>query len=409
MDRIMVLMKRLYETLIQDHYRKNDEMLFLAGPRQVGKTTICQSAEKLTSQYLYLNWDNEKHRKILLQGEDAILEQLQYPTVSMKKPILVLDEFHKHKHWKRFLKGFYDLYGRKIQIIVSGSAKLDIYRKGHDSLMGRYLLYRIHPLTLAEVKGQSIKENLINPPIKSTQKTLNNLLEFGGYPKPFIKKNKRFSTQWKRLRRQQLFREDIHELTQIQDIALIESLAALLSHQAGKQLHYTNLAQTLQISVDTVRRWMVTLESFYYSFHIRPWFKNIKKSLRKEPKVYLWDWTLVEDRGCRLENLVASHLLKATHLWTDCGLGEFDLCYLRDKQQREVDFLVVRDGKPWFLVEVKSNHNQRISPHLYYFHEQLKTEHAFQVTANLPYTEKNCFSYKEPVLTPLLTFLSQLV
>lgn len=102
------------------------------------------------------------------------------------------------------------------------------------------------------------------------------------------------------------------------------------------------------MSVDLVRRWTAALEALYYCFTVRPWFRNVPKSLRRQPKVYLWDWSMAEGDGPRAENLVASHLLKAVQWWTDVGIGSFELFYLRDKAKREVDFLVARDEQPWF-------------------------------------------------------------
>ena len=129
----------------------------------------------------------------------------------------------------------------------------------------------------------------------------------------------------------------------------------------------------------------------------------------KQPKVYLWDWALISEVGARNENVVASHLLKAVHLWQDCGLGNYDLHFIRDKEKREVDFLVTKDEKPWFLVEVKSGNNQPISKHLHYFQQQLDVPHAFQVVFDMPYEDIDCFEYTTPIKVPAMTFLSQLV
>ena len=402
-------MERLYNQLIKQHFIDLDQMLFMAGPRQVGKSTISMTAKKTTNRFLILNWDNEKHRKIILRGEEAILAKLEFHQLAEEKPTLVFDEIHKYKDWKNYLKGFYDIYKGKINIIVCGSAKLDIYKKGGDSLMGRYILYRIHPFTLREIIKPEITENLINKPTKIDRKIYDDLLNLGGYPEPFLKKNQRFSNQWRRLRMQQLFREEIIELKQISELSLLEALAHILSEQSGGLTSYTNLAHAIKVSADTIKRWMTILESFYFCFKIQPWHKNVKRSLLKEPKVYLWDWTLVDDMGAKIENFVASHLLKAVHWWTDHGLGNFNLYYIRDKEQREVDFLVSRDNKPWFIVEVKTSNNKQLSPHLANFQRQTGAQHAFQVIHNLEHVEQDCFSHTEPIKVPMTTFLSQLV
>jgi hypothetical protein len=173
--------------------------------------------------------------------------------------------------------------------------------------------------------------------------------------------------------------------------------------------NYSELAKKIHVSSETVRRWIETLKALYYCFSIQPWTTNISKSLLKEPKIFLWDWSLAEDKGQRLENFVASHLLKAVHFWTDRGFGDYELYFLRDKEQREVDFLVTKDKKPWFLVEVKSSSHQGISKSLYYFQEQTGAPHAFQVAFDLPYVQKDCFSHKKPLIVPATTLLSQLI
>lgn len=401
-------MKRLYEQIIQEHIAEHQQMLFLAGPRQVGKSTICLYAQKFTDRFLYLNWDNTEHRKIILLGEKSILPLIKFDTLSTSKPLIVFDEIHKFKGWKNYLKGFYDLYKGQIHIIVCGSAKLDIYRRGGDSLMGRYILYRIHPLSLKEIIDPELNLDIPAKPQYSNTELLNKLLQQGGYPEPFIKDNTRFTNQWRQLRLQQLFREDIQALEKILNLAQLEVLAEILREQSGNLLNYTSLSNDIRVSADTVKRWINVLGLFYYCFKIQPWYKNVKRSLLKEAKIYLWDWGLVRDAGARIENMVASHLLKAVHLWTDLGLGNFGLYYLRDKDKKEVDFLVTKDNTPWFIVEVKSSDNHSISKNLSYFQQQIKAEHAFEVIFDLPYVDQNCFQHNLPIRVPLSTFLSQL-
>lgn len=219
----------------------------------------------------------------------------------------------------------------------------------------------------------------------------------------------RCSGQWQRLKQQQLIREDIRDLSQIQELAQLEMLSNVLQNQIGQLVNYNSLANLINVSSPTIQRWMRVLESFYYCFHLKPWTKNIKRTLRKEPKYYLWDWSIVSDPGARVENFVASHLLKAVHFWTDCGFGEYGLYFLRDKEKREVDFLVTKNQVPWFLVEVKSANNSGVSKSLYHFQKQTGAKHAFQVVFNMDYVDQDCFSYTEPVIAPMSTFLSQLV
>lgn len=405
----MVSMKRVYETLLKQHFIHYKQMLFLAGPRQVGKTTISLIAKRLTRQFVYLNWDNQDHKKIILGGPAAVAKFIGLEKLRATIPIVVFDELHKYRQWKSFLKGFFDTYRDRVYVVVTGSSKLDIYRVGGDSLMGRYFPYRVHPISVAECLRVTVSEKEINPPRLISSAKFDALFEFGGFPDPFLNRSKVFSRRWKKLRKEQLFRGDIRDLTRIQEMDRLEMLAELIQHQAGQLISYSNFANKVNVSVDTVRRWINTLCAFYYCFTIRPWSKNISRSLLKEPKIYLWDWSDVEDVGQRAENFIAAHLLKAVHFWTDQGLGEYKLYFLRDKEKREVDFLVTKDKQPWFLVEAKYSNNSPISESLRIFQEKTKAKYAFQVVINMPYVDVDCFSCTAPTVVPARTFLSQLV
>lgn len=402
-------MKRIYEAIIEQHFNQYNQMLFLAGPRQVGKTTISQAVTSLTNKSTYLNWDNQDHRQLILEGPKAIATSIGLNKVQLEPLLVIFDELHKYRYWKNFLKGFFDTYKDKVLVIVTGSASLDIYRTGGDSLMGRYFPYRVHPISVGEILRTTVSLQEVHLPQAIEPSTFDDLITFGGFPEPFLNKKLTFSRRWKQLRKEQLFREDIRDLSRIQEIKQLEVLAELLKNQAGQLVNYSNLANKVRVSVDTIRRWVNTLSAFYYCFSIKPWSNNISRSLLKGPKIYLWDWSDVEDIGQRVENFIAAHLLKATHLWTDLGLGIYDLYFLRDKEKREVDFLVTKDNKPWFLVEVKNSNTNNISPHLEVFQKKTKANHAFQVVINMDYEDVDCFSYHEPIIVPAKTFLSQLV
>lgn len=345
----------------------------------------------------------------LLKAHIVCANHLHLDKANKTLPYAVLDEVHKYKKWKQFLKGFFDHYEEKCRIIVTGSAKLNIYRRGEDSLMGRYFLYRCHPLSVAELLTTKLRDSEIGSPKKLPQKELERLLIYGGFPEPFSKQDQRFSVNWRRLRKQQLLNEDIRQLNQIQEIAELEYLLDILVNDASGQLNVATIANQINVAETTIHRWINLLTAFYYIYTIKPWHKNIRRSLRKMPKIYLWDWSMIQDRGKQIENLVASHLHKAVNYWTDLGFGEYDLFYLRDKEKREVDFLVTKNKSPWFLVEVKSSDNQGISKNLHYYYQQLKPAHAFQVVFDLPYEDIDCFSYHQPIIVPALTFLSQLI
>lgn len=401
-------MKRLYKAIIEEHFKHDQQMLFFVGPRQAGKTTVSLMAKELTDQLTYLNWDNLDHRAIILKGTASVSDHAGLNKLSSKTPVVIFDELHKYGKWKGFLKGFFDVNKGKVHIIVTGSSRLDVYRKGGDSLMGRYFPYRLHPLSLAEIHRADLSDNEIHKP-ESHFQDLQKLFEYGGFPEPFLKQNKRFLNRWRSLRQRQLIKEDIRDLSRVQELGQIELLAEILKHQSGQLTNYTKLASKINVSVDTVRRWVKTLQSFFYCFSLQPWSKNVPRSLLKEPKTYLWDWTNVADEGGRFENLVACHLLKAVHLWTDRGLGDYDLWFIRDKEKREVDFLVTRDKEPWFLAEVKFSQKDNISRNLFYFQEKLKAKHAFQVVFDMDYVTKDCFLHSTPIIVPAQTFLSQLV
>lgn len=401
-------MRRIYQELLSAHLSKLRQMIFLMGPRQVGKTTLSLEVAKESLHHFYFNWDNPAERLLFLKGSEAIAQQAGLQELSETKPVLIFDEIHKFGKWKNFLKGFFDHYERVAKIIVTGSAKLNIYKKGGDSLMGRYFYYRIHPLSVAEiVSPHVIEEEIRKNPLPISEEDWVALLEHGGFPEPFVQRSKAFSHRLQSIRKEQLFREDIRDGTRIQELAQIELLADLLQKQASQSMDYHSLSQKVGVSIDTIRRWVQVLKSFYYCFSIQPWSKNISRSLLKEPKLYLWDWSLVAEEGHRNENLVASHLLKAVHFWTDRGLGEFGLYYLRTKDKIETDFVVIKNGKPWFLVEVKTKATG-LSPALYRFQEETKAPHAFQVTFDLPFVNRNCFEEKGPIIVPAKTFLAQL-
>ena len=186
-------------------------------------------------------------------------------------------------------------------------------------------------------------------------------------------------------------------------------MVRLLVDCSARQLVYGNLATQLRVAVDTVRRWVIALGDLHFGFVVRPYFTNVSRSLRKEPKWYLRDWAVIDDQGRRAETFVACHLHKAVDGWNDMGLGDFQLGYLRDKEKREVDLVVVRDGRPWFLVEVK-HRDERLSPALEYFQKQVDAPFAFQVTVDAEYVPADCFATPgRPMAVPAKTLLSQLL
>jgi predicted AAA+ superfamily ATPase len=338
-------MRYLYPTVNEFASRK---MVLLAGPRQCGKTTLAKAWLK-EHKGSYLNWDIPEDRAKVLSKKFM---------ADHASGFLVLDEFHKYSRWKSWLKGLYDRNSPELKILVTGSARLDIFQRGGDSLLGRYELLHLHPYTIGEI----IHQSCVAPPkswmkLKTERNSLdttwNRLETFSGFPEPYHTANKLHYNRWATRRRELLLREDIRELTQIRQISLVEHLALLLPERVGSLLSINSIREEIQVAHDTASQWIEILERLYYCFRIRPYHKKISRGLKKEQKLYLWNWAEVQDSSARFENMVASHLLKSVQLWTDLGFGSFELCYVRNKEKVEVDFLIVRDSKPWVLIEVK--------------------------------------------------------
>lgn len=381
-------------------------MAFFTGPRQVGKSTTCGEVAHET-----LNWDDEADREVILAGTREVEARLGVNELQQNPKRVLFDELHKFPRWKQFLKGFYDKNADRCRMMVTGSSRLDRYQRIGDSLMGRYLLYRMHPFSVAETIHTELPDvkKILRDPLPVNEEAFQALWDHGGYPDPFLKRDKRFSLRWQQLRMKQLVREDLRDLTQIQQLDQMAILAKLLQHRSGQQLVYSNLAKEIRVSVDTVRRWVDTLVNVHHGFLVRPWHKNVSRSLRKEPKWFSKDWSMIQDSGARAETFMACHLLKAVDGWNDLGLGNFELGYLRDTEKREVDFVVVRDGTPWFLLEVKTA-KSRLSESLAYFQGQTSAPYAFQVVLTDPFVDADPFARPGvPLSVPARTFLSQLL
>lgn len=397
---------RTYDSLLADHLASHRQMALVSGPRQVGKTTTCRL--RATA---YVNWDSFDDRELILAGPAKLVDAFKLDRVSETVPVILFDELHKFPRWKQFLKGFFDTHAGRVRIAVTGSSRMDLYRRGGDSLMGRYFLYRMHPFSVAEIATRNLPDptRIVRLPQPVGAAEIDALWLHGGYPEPFLKRDARFSRRWQSLRLQQLVREDVRDFTQVQHLDQLEIMVRMLVDRSARQLVYGNLARQVRVSVDTARRWVAALCDLHLGFLVRPWFSNVSRSLRKEPKWYLRDWAAIRDTGQRAETFVACHLLKAVEGWNDMGLGDFQLGYLRDKEKREVDFLVVRDGRPWFLVEAKHG-DESMSPSLKRFQERLGAPFAFQVTLDASYVDRDCFAEPGPPLNvPARTFLSQLL
>ncbi|MYD78999.1 MAG: ATP-binding protein [Gammaproteobacteria bacterium] len=385
-------------------------MIFLSGPRQVGKTTAIRNMSERLPVSHYLNWDNVRHRQRFLQNPADFASEIGLDQIAENAIVCIFDELHKFSRWRDFLKGLHDSYST-FNAVVTGSAQLNIFSRGGDSLRGRYFPYTLHPLSVAELarSPEDREETISSTPREIPDDQWNALLRFGGFPEPFQRASQRFHNRWTLSLNDQVLREEVRDLTRVRELSQIESLALQVRHRVGQLSTYLGLARSVQSSVDSVRRWIAILESLYFCYRVTPWYKNVARSLRKEPKFYLWDWSQVQDSGAKAENIVASALLKSVNWWTESGLGIYSLHFLRDTQKREVDFVVVRDGDPWFLVEVKSGSNASLSPPLAYFQNQIGAKHAFQVSMDSSFEPRNCFEIETPIRVPARSFLAQLV
>ena len=398
---------RVYDAFLAEHLASHRQMAFVSGPRQVGKTTTCRLQADA-----YLNWDNIDDREAVLAGPRHLADTLHLDRLAEAPPVVLFDELHKFPRWQSFLKGFFDSYAGQVRIAVTGSGRLDVHRRGGDSLMGRYLSYRMHPFSVAETVAQALppESDVIRPPAPVDDADFSALWQHGGFPEPFLKRNARFTRRWQSLRLVQLVREEIRDFTRIQQLDQTELLVRLLAARSGEQVVYDGIARRIRVSADTVRRWIAALSDLHLGFLVRPWFTNVTRSLRKEPKWYLRDWSNVNDVGKRAETFVGCHLAKAVDGWNDLGLGDFELGYLRDKEKREVDFVVIRSGRPWLLAEVKYR-DESLSPHLRYYQDRLDAPFAFQVTVDAHHVERDCFAEpgRRPIVVPARTLLSQLL
>lgn len=357
-------------------------MAFLSGPRQVGKTTLVKAYLKQFGQGCYFNWDISDDQNTLRKDPYFFEKRDRDP---QKKFLVILDEIHKYARWKNYLKGAYDRHGEEFRFLVTGSGRLDLFKRGGDSLLGRYFSVPIFPLTVGELKGSrpSWKESFsqwehMPPSTLADREAYEALVHYGGFPEPFFKADEEFYRVWRGERKQLLIREDIRNASNIREISLLEMLAHAIPDRIGSPLSLNALREDLDVAFGTVRNWVELLSRFYYMFRIPPYARSLTRSLKKEPKAYLFDWGEIVDPTIRHENMVALHLLKAVKTWRSAGQAELELYYVRDKEKREVDFLLVESGVPRALVECKYTDTSFASSTAY-FQEKLKVPLAIQV------------------------------
>lgn len=341
--------------IIRDLEKK---FVFLSGPRQVGKTTL---AKKIITEKKgrYLLYDDDDDRKTIL--EKGYLQD----------GWVCLDEFHKFPRWKNHLKGVYDKRHEEMHLLLTGSARLDVFQKSGDSLFGRYYLHHLHPLSAGELESSSFPS--LPADVTAASKPVHRcdaLLKFGGFPEPFFSQSEEEHRRWSNARRNLLIREELRDLTHIEMLGLVEQLMLLLPKRIGSLFSFRSLSEDIRVSPVTIKNWMDVFQRLFIVFSVPPYTERITRAIHKQPKYYFYDWSQAADEGGRFENFVAGHLWKAVQLWTDLGIANLSLCYVRDRDRREVDFLITKEGKPWFLIECKLSET-RLSEHLDYFSRRL--------------------------------------
>ncbi len=337
------------------------KMVFVGGPRQCGKTTFAQAVLRLHGGR-YLNWDADEDRHVIRSKLWSDHDRL-----------VVLDELHKLPRWKTWIKGVFDTQRALHEFLVTGSARLDVYRRGGDSLLGRYHYWRLHPFTLTEI-----------PRGVSRQDALSRLMSVGGFPEPFLDNDEREARRWRRERVERVLRDDVRDLEGVRNIALLDLLVEALRVRVGSPIVLDRIAQDLQVAHKTLKHWLEVLERMYLIFIVRPYATNLARALQKPFKAYFFDNADVSgDEGARFENLVATHLLKRIHFLEDYSGERIELRYVRDKEKREVDFVVLLNGKPVELYEAKTS-DSAPSASLVYFAERLRPRTATQVLLHAP-------------------------
>lgn len=336
----------------------SDRMVFVGGPRQVGKTTFALSLvtpPRSASSPAYLTWDDLTDRESILAGR-----------LPAAQPRVIFDEIHKYAQWRGLLKGLFDKNRDAVSFLVTGSARLDYYRKGGDSLQGRYHYYRLHPFSARELEPSPSRALVAQ------------LLRFGGFPEPFLRADERFHRRWRREHTDRVLQEDLRDLEHVREVSMLELLLHHLPACVGSPLSVNSLSKLLQVAHATVESWLAILDRLYVSYRIPPYGGSRIRAVKKEKKLYFWDWSRVSEAGPRFENMVAGHLLKYCHLEEDTQGHAMELRYLRDTDRREIDFVVLRDGHPEFAVECKSGERDP-SPACRYFRERTEIPRFFQV------------------------------
>jgi len=335
----------------------NDKIILLSGPRQVGKTSLTKSLE---SRFQYFNYDSSEHR-YLIQEKSWVRD----------KHLVIFDEIHKMKKWKQWIKGIYDTEKEQNTYILTGSSRMDTFKKVGDSLAGRYISLRLNPFSVKEL-GATNPDSVIR-----------DMITLGSFPEPFLSGSARKAALWRKSHLDIIVRQDLIQLENIRDLMSIELLIDVLKRRVGQQIVYKNIADELSVSPHTIKKWIQVLESLFVIFVVYPYVKNVVDAVKKEPKIYFYDvGQVIADEGFKIENIAALHLLKRNQFLEDTEGKKLRLGYLRDKKKREIDFVIEEDNKLTHLIEIKKSDDQ-FNPNLNYYSKKLSPQFALQLVLDL--------------------------
>jgi predicted AAA+ superfamily ATPase len=361
---------RAIEEYVFDESLTGRHMVFLAGPRQVGKTLFArQWLESNGCSSLYYNWDDISTRRGY--RENSRFFESQARSLGIRDPWIVFDEIHKRNHWRDILKGIYDILGKDFRFLITGSARLDLFRRSGDSLVGRYNLFHMMPLNVREIIGlkgspcflkESESRHLIHefeqqvsiPMRKEMEEACIALLHYGPFPEPFLRQNDRFSRKWHQDYSSLVIRQDLKDVSRVGELDKVEHMLHLLPARITAPLSMANLSRELEVAHTTVKSWLEQLKRLYLLFSIDPWAQKISRGLKREKKWYFLDWYYAPEGAARLENMVATYLYRVCLCLSDMGYGRYGLHYVRTLDKKEIDFLVTLENRPVMAVEVKS-------------------------------------------------------